>query len=119
MMTEGYPGWLVGRWKIRMVGAQPLAGGHAPAAGIVWEFQPDGVFIEHIPGCGRYITGYLYQNDLRVLYILRCDADDELRPESYRISPPDNGGRMFLERPDERGLRIYLFEAERLADSGC
>lgn len=117
-MAESYPDWLVGRWKIRMVGAQPVTCAHFTSPGIVWEFQPDGVFIEHIPGSELYVTGYLYRNDPGTLYILRFDSDRELRPEGYRVTPPD-GGRMFLERPDQGSEHIYLFEAERLTEPGC
>ena len=116
MMADTYPDWLVGRWKISMVGAPPCPGNRDAPAGIVWEFQPDGIFIEHIPGSEMYVTGYIYRADSDTLYILRCDADEEFRPEGYRVSPPD-AGRMFLERPDESGERIFLFQAERMAAS--
>ena len=45
-MAETYPDWLVGRWKIRMVGAPPGFGVRSVPGEIVWEFQSDGVFIE-------------------------------------------------------------------------
>lgn len=100
-----------------MVGAPPASGRHAATGSIVWEFQPDGVFIEQVPGCACCITGYLYQQEPQALYLLRCDEQDQVRPDCYRIITVD-GGRMFLERSDESGLRIYLFEAERVDEQG-
>ena len=116
-MAETYPDWLVGRWKIRMVGAPPGFGVRSVPGEIVWEFQSDGVFIEHIPGSEMYVTCYISHDESGTLYILRCDTDESFRPEGYRISASD-GERMFLERPGQSGERIYLFEAERLTETG-
>lgn len=116
-MAETYPDWLVGRWKIRMVGAPPGFGVRSVPGEIVWEFQSDGVFIEHIPGSEMYVTGYIYHDESGTLYILRCDTN-EFVPARRLPYLRSDGERIFLERPGQSGERIYLFEAERLTETG-